>query len=256
MIALAYGGGTDSTAILAGWLEKGLQQTEPIDVIVFADTGGERPHTYDYIDRVMQPWLARHGFPPIQIVKKGGRQETLEENCLRMNMLPSLAYGFKGCSQKFKVEPQEKFFNNLPAARALWAQGQLVTKLIGYEFNEQRRWSRAKRFDDKYEYEFPLVDWQWTREQCREAIARVGLPLPGKSSCFFCPASTTREIDQLKKEFPVLFARALALEDNARATLTSVKGLGRRFNWREYSEGQASAEATCGEQLCLACIDN
>src|ERR1044072_1684986 len=88
---LAFGAGLDSTGILAGWYESGLQMIDPIHVIVFADTGGERPHTYEFIE-TMQTWLREHGFPPITIVRKGGRQETLEENCLRMNMLPSLAY--------------------------------------------------------------------------------------------------------------------------------------------------------------------
>lgn len=208
---LAFGAGTDSTGILAGWKERGLQETDPIHVIVFADTGGERKHTYEHLD-IMDAWLVKNGFPPITRVRKGGRQETLEENCLRMDMLPSLAYGFKGCSHKYKIDPQNKFFNNLPEAREVWAAGQLVTKMIGYEAREVKRWKRAKRSDDKYEYEFPLVEWNWNREDCEAAIKRVGLPLPKKSSCFFCPASTLPEIRQLRDEYPVLFVRALDME--------------------------------------------
>lgn len=250
--ALAFGAGRDSSGILAGWHEKGLQETDPIHVIVFADTGAERPHTYDYIG-VMQQWLAEHGFPPITIVRKGGRQETLEENCLRMSMLPSLAYGYKGCSHKFKVEPQDKFYNNLPAAREVWGAGQLVTKMIGYEAREEKRWSRAKRFDDKYEYEFPLVEWGWNREDCEAALVRVGLPIPKKSSCFFCPASTLPEINDLRTEYPVLFRRALAMEANAADNLKTVKGLGRRFAWRDI--GTASIEAPELIETCRSCVD-
>ena len=46
MITVAsFGGGTDSTAMLIGmW-----QRKEPVDLILFADTGGEKPHTYKYI---------------------------------------------------------------------------------------------------------------------------------------------------------------------------------------------------------------
>lgn len=209
--ALSYGVGTDSTGILAGWLERGLQETDPIHCIVTADTGSERSRFYEYIE-IMQAWLKKHGFPPINVVRKGGRQETLEENCLRMEMLPSLAYGYKGCSHKYKIDPQNKFFNNLKEAREVWGAGQLVTKMIGYEHREHKRWKKAKRFDDKYEYEFPLVEWEWNREDCVKAIKRVGLPLPGKSSCFFCPASTLPEIRQLRAEEPLLFHRALKME--------------------------------------------
>ena len=45
---VAYGGGTNSTALLVGLLE----QKEKPDLILFADTGGEKPHTYEHINKV------------------------------------------------------------------------------------------------------------------------------------------------------------------------------------------------------------
>mgnify|MGYP007073060248 FL=1 len=41
------------------------------------------------------------------------------------------------------------------------------------------------------------------------------------------------EITALREQHPDLFRRALALEDNARQTLKTVKGLGRNYSWRE-----------------------
>ena len=41
------------------------------------------------------------------------------------------------------------------------------------------------------------------------------------------------EISALREQHPDLFRRALALEDNARQTLKTVKGLGRNYSWRE-----------------------
>jgi hypothetical protein len=232
MNILAFGGGTNSSAILAGWVEKGLQAKEPIEAILFADTGGEKPHTYEHIE-FLNEWLPKQGLPKIITVTKGGRQETLEENCLRQNMLPSIAYGFKGCSHKYKIEPQEKWCNNDPRCKAWWAEGDKVTKLIGYDFAEERRWARAKLEDEKYYYRFPLVEWEWSRLECIEAIKRVGIPQPGKSACFFCPSSKKEEIIDLRDNYPDLFARAVAMEDNAQGNLKTVKGLGRRFAWRE-----------------------
>ena len=166
-------------------------------------------------------------------------------------MLPSLAYGYKGCSHKFKIAPQEKFFNNNSQARNVWKAGGKVVKLIGYEFREERRWAKAKLEDDKYLYRFPLVEWEWSRPECIAAINRMGIPLPGKSSCFFCPASTKPEIDQLKTQYPVLFQRALSLEDNAKENLTSVKGLGRRFSWRDYATTSEVPDVI----PCMSCND-
>ena len=61
----------------------------------------------------------------------------------------------------------------------------------------------------------------------------AGLPQPGKSSCFFCPSMRAEEIIDLRECYPDLFRRALALEDNARANLKTVRGLGRNYSWKE-----------------------
>ena len=41
------------------------------------------------------------------------------------------------------------------------------------------------------------------------------------------------EVTALREQHPDLFRRALALEDNARKNLKTVKGLGRNYSWRE-----------------------
>ena len=59
----------------------------------------------------MNEWLRAHGMPPITVVEKmdrNGNRLTLETECLRSGTLPSIAYGFKRCSQKHKVGPQDK----------------------------------------------------------------------------------------------------------------------------------------------------
>jgi hypothetical protein len=108
--------------------------------------------------------------------------------------------------------------------------------MIGYEAREEKRWKRAKKFDDKYEYEFPLVELGWNREHCIEAIKRVGMPMPAKSSCFFCPASTLSDIRELRREEPLLFHRALRIEAEFLSVpdreCPACNGSGRTF-WRE-----------------------
>ena len=81
MTVVGYGAGTDSTAMLVGlW-----QRSVPVDLILFADPGGEQPHTYAYLE-IMGRWLAEHGMPPITRVwytTRAGRRLTLEDECLR-----------------------------------------------------------------------------------------------------------------------------------------------------------------------------
>ncbi|MFZ9221146.1 MAG: phosphoadenosine phosphosulfate reductase family protein [Sediminibacterium sp.] len=246
----SFGGGTDSTAMLIGMMEKG----EKVDLILFADTGGEKPHTYDHIKRFSE-WLVKNGMPDITVVRY--KKETLEENCLRIKSLPSIAYGFKKCSLKFKVQPQDQFVNNWQPAKDAWARGEKVIKLIGYDASEGRRAERpsSPANQKKYQFRYPLIEWGWDRKKCIEVIRSAGLPLPGKSACFFCPSSKAQEVKQLAKDYPDLTQRAIAMEANAE--LTTIKGLGRDYSWTEllkfddaqtklFDSDWSTAEIPCG----------
>ena len=86
-------------------------------------------------------------------------------------------------------------------------QNYSVLMSVSRKFNEA---------DKKYENRYPLIeDWHWTRDDCIRAIQEAGLPLPGKSSCFFCPSMKREEIEALKRQHPDLYRRALAIEENA-----------------------------------------
>ena len=144
MNVVAYGGGTNSTAMLIGMYHRNI----PVDLILFADPGGEQPHTYAYLP-IMNDWLVRHGLPEIQTVfyrDNDGNRLTLEQECLRSGSLPAIAYGYKKCSLKHKVGPQEKFCNHYPPCREAWARGEKVFKYIGYDVGEPQRREKAKEF--------------------------------------------------------------------------------------------------------------
>jgi hypothetical protein len=229
---VAFGGGTDSTAMLVEMVNRG--ETAP-HAILFADTAGEHPHTYAHIETFSR-WLADRGYPEITmlrrntVVKIDGQSRTLEQDCLARNALPSIAYGLKTCSQKFKVQPQEKWANNDPACKAEWKAGRLVQRLIGFEYGEEYR---VRPPDAKYMNRYPLIEWELDRDACREIILAAGLRLPGKSACFFCPNTRASEIGALRETYPDLLERALAIEANAE--LTHIKGLGRTFSWRDWA---------------------
>lgn len=220
MIVASFGGGVNSTAMLIGMQERG----ERVDLILFADTGGEKPHTYAHVLE-MSEWLVAHGMPAIVTVSR--KVETLESDCLKRKALPSIAYGFKSCSDHFKMRPQRNY---------LKANGIVPTvKLIGFDAGEPQR---AKDIPGN---RYPLIEWDWGREECVEAITRAGVTQPGKSACFFCPSSKKPEIMQLRRQYPALAARAVAMEKNAE--LTSIKGLGRNFAWGDlYAADDAQAK--------------
>lgn len=228
---VAFGGGTDSTAMLIEMVNRG----EPAPhAILFADTGGEHPHTYTHAE-TFSAWLVERGYPAITIVR--APNTTLEQMCLRLRALPSVAYGWKTCSQRFKTEPQEKWANNDPTCKAAWAAGDVVTRLVGFEYGEERRAKQDQ--SGKYYNRYPLIEWEMDRAACKDVIRAAGLKLPGKSSCFFCPNSKRHEIKALADTYPDLLDRALAMEANAE--LTQIKGLGRNFAWADFIAGREAS---------------
>jgi 3'-phosphoadenosine 5'-phosphosulfate sulfotransferase (PAPS reductase)/FAD synthetase len=76
-LVVAYGLGVDSTAML---IEFAIRDIRP-DLILFADTSGEKPETYQYLD-VIQPYLRSVGFLEVIVVRyqpKWAVYDTLEE---------------------------------------------------------------------------------------------------------------------------------------------------------------------------------
>lgn len=214
MLTAAYGAGRNSTAMLIEMANRGIRP----EVITFADTGGEKPSTYAYMGR-FEKWLVAHGLPGITRVKANRKDETLEAECLRKKILPSLAYGFKKCSFGWKITPQDQHFKG---------QNGKIRRAIGYHAGEGRG-SKIKS-DDRFEYWYPLKEWGIYQEDCESIIQAAGLCIPEKSACFFCPASRKAEVIDLAERSPDLFARAVAMERNAENLIT-VKGLGRHWTW-------------------------
>src|SRR5690606_25124341 len=61
--------------------------------------------------------------------------------------------------------------------------------------------------------EHPLIDLRLTRKDCKAIVADAGLPVPPKSSCFFCPFHKRSEWIELRREQPELFKRAVEIEN-------------------------------------------
>lgn len=240
-VVVAYGMGVDSTAMLVGMQQRG----ERPDLILWADTGDEKPQTYAYLP-IINEWLARVGFPLVTVVKNPSPKThdlSLSDRCLRNGVLPSMAYGGHTCSLVWKIEPQQAWIKRWAPAIECWASGQDVITCVGYDNGgaDAKRCGKAmgKKFAG-YTNRYPLIEWKWDREECIRQIVAAGLPSPGKSACFHCPSMKKHEIVELARVHPILFAKALRMEVNAeayhakRAAETGKKGtqgLGRNFAW-------------------------
>lgn len=199
-----FGGGLNSTALIIECRRRDLRP----DWILFADTGSERPETYAHVAR-MTEWC--HGWTEITVVRwirRDGSFEPLHENCLRTNHFPSKAYGFAGCTSKWKVQPMERWRKEHGFDRGAFA--------VGYDAGEKRRLTKACQRGDAPGMIawYPLAAWGIDRPGCQTIVDSEGIAV-AKSSCFNCPNLRPEEREELATSHPDLHAISVEIQSRA-----------------------------------------
>ncbi|WP_145907311.1 hypothetical protein [Sphingobium sp. TKS] len=242
-VVAAWGMGVDSTAMIIEWAARRYR----LDAVIAADPGAERPETYAFLP-IFQKWMNDRGIPNHIVRYQPKRFKnwppyyTIIENCLTNGTLPSISFGVNHtCSQKWKIQPQNKWVEEWEPAQRTWATGAKVLKLIGYDSSpaDSRRYAhREGHVDDRYDYRYPLREWSWTREDCIRRITEEGLPVPHKSACICCLAARPSEIRTLP---PWCLRLIVLLEARAAPRLRTIDGL-----WRKGTKGMRGREAHPG----------
>jgi len=199
-----FGGGLNSTALIVEARNRGLKP----DWILFADTGSEIPGTLEHV-LFMSEWCK--GWAELQIVRwirKTGVFEPLHENCLRTEWMPSKAYGYSGCTVKWKVQPMDRWRKEHGFQRGAYA--------VGYDAGETRRLAKARKRGDDLQFVawYPLAAWGIDRERCNDVVKSAGIEV-GKSSCFVCPNMRLPEWQWLKENHREQYEIALEIERRA-----------------------------------------
>ena len=208
----SFGGGVQSMAVMV----LAAQGKVRYDQFLFANVGedSENPATLIYLERYAKPYAADHDIDLVELRKTvRGQPETLLEWTLRDERsvrLPAYmangAPGRRSCTSDFKIKVIARHMKQqgaTPAAPAVAA--------LGISLDE---WQRA-RTDSGIPWqvlEYPLLDLRMNRRDCMKVIEEAGLPVPPKSSCWFCPFHSRGEWTRLKREEPEQFQRAVELE--------------------------------------------
>lgn len=234
-VVCAYGGGVNSVALVLLMIERGEIPT----AIVMSDPGHEWPETHEYREKIVNPYLARHGIDPIVVVSlatesvhrpraKDTAYGSLRDECMRIKSLPSIAYGWKKCSQKFKARPAQWWIERQPWAKQAWDLGARITRCIGYDTDEMRRMKaafmdpiEARRFVPAY----PLIDAGMDRDACVAMIKRHGFEPPHKSACVFCHSNKMAEWSEYRKRLPEDFEITMEMSRQAEIESPDVVGL-------------------------------
>lgn len=205
---VALSGGKDSTAMLLGMLERGMQ----IDCILFCDTGLEFPAMYAHLEKLEKDIgrqitriRAEHSYEYLMFdapVRRGA-----DSPIVKRYGAGSLGYGWPGprqrwCTTRLKDMPREKFLREL-------RKQYRVKEYIGIAADEQYRMERERNKNPDHVH--PLVDWNMTEEDCLRYCYGHGYDWSGlygqfkRVSCWCCPLQSLQELRQLYKNHPALW---------------------------------------------------
>lgn len=211
--AISFGGGVQSTAMLI----LAAQGVIPHQTAIFADVGAdsENPYTLAYMRDYTIPYADAHGIELVTIRKhdKHGAPVTLygklmsSERSIDIPMrMSNGAPGNRNCTETFKIRP---IANELKRRGATKDEPGFLA--MGISLDEYPRMRSNSGFAH-YGLEYPLIDLRMDRAACLALVDRAGLPVPPKSSCWFCPYKRRGEWERFRKAEPALFAQAVQLE--------------------------------------------
>jgi len=173
------------------------------DRVVIADTGREKPSTWEYLDEVMQPRMERIGLP----VEIAPRALSYVDLYAHNGDLLIPAYTATGklsafCSTEWKARVVSRYLRATGAATH--------TSWIGFA------WDERKRVKGREGRAFPLIDMTLTKADCRRIIFDSGLPLPPPSACWMCPNMSNEEWRFVRDTYPDAWRQACKLDEDIR----------------------------------------
>lgn len=210
----SYGGGVQSTAALVLAAQGKLDYR----LFLFCNVGedSENPATLAYVQEIARPYARRHDLTFLELQKKrrDGSLDSIYQRLTRPGStsigipvrLANGAPGNRTCTIDFKILVVARWLKQHGATKE-----QPATVGLGISLDE---WQRMRK-DSGIEYErlaYPLIDLRIDRAACVEIIRQAGLPVPPKSSCWFCPFHTLGVWQEMRHSQPDLFVKAVTLE--------------------------------------------
>lgn len=187
---------------------------------LFCNVGddSEHPQTLRYVREIAMPYAKENGLEMIELhrVKRTGETETLYQRLTRPDSrsidipvkMSNGAPGNRACTADFKIKVVDRWL------REHGAKIENAQVGIGISLDEFQRMKPnldpATR--DWKENKFPLIELRMTRQDCIKIIQKAGLPVPPKSSCYFCPFHPLARWQEMRVTEPELFQKSCELE--------------------------------------------
>lgn len=239
---ISLGMGVQSTAL---YYMSSMGQLPRVDAAIFADPGGERTATHDYIREVLMPWKeANNGLPIVTVNDRNLEQDLLTiGDRKRFASIPAFTKDENGkmgmlrreCTNEYKVEQVHKgirqFYNIAPRKRTatteVWIG--ITTDELDRLFKPDVNWKL---------HVYPFIGYTITksgnpyqsyaqRMSRQDVLAwydKQGIPPPPKSGCYFCPFQRDHSWTRLSIEDKAQWQKALEIDQAIRhATRTGIK---------------------------------
>lgn len=116
------------------------------------------------------------------------------------------APGRRSCTADFKIHVIAKWQKQRGATK-----GNPATVGIGISIDEINR-MRTESGIAWQVLDYPLIELRLTRQDCEWVIRQAGLPVPPKSSCYFCPFHTMPVWKAMQDNESELFRKSVELE--------------------------------------------
>lgn len=214
--SFSFGGGVQSTAALVLAAEGRID----FPLFLFSNVGddSENPATLKYVEEYAKPYAADHGIELVEldrVMVRSGEHRTLWGELTREGSkslkipvrMSNGAPGTRSCTADYKI----KVIGRELKRRGATAENP-ATIGIGISVDEIHR--ANNRITEPHErIVYPLLDLGLRRTDCARVIRAGGLPVPPKSSCFFCPFHRPETWHDMRREQPAEFEKACQLED-------------------------------------------
>lgn len=215
---ISLGAGVQSSTIAL--MAKHGEITPMPDVAVFADTGDEPKHVYEWLNYLKSqlpfPVLTTqktYKGSPITLSKISTTERfSKNQKYYTSSAVPAFIVDVDGkvglmmrqCTQTFKIEVIQK------AIKQFYGKGSTVTQWIGISIDEASRMKDSRNASIINRY--PLIEKMMSRKDCLDWLANNGYPKAPRSSCVFCPFHSNAEWKNLQENYPDDFAVAVQYE--------------------------------------------
>lgn len=210
----SFGGGVQSTAALV------LAAQGKIDyrIFLFCNVGedSENPETLEYVNAYAKPFAEAYGLELHELIKtRFGERETVYSRVMHENRsigipirMANGAPGNRNCTKDFKIRVVDRWLREHGGKE----QGAMVGLGISLDEIHRMKPNMDKATLAWKQNAFPLIDVRLDRQSCMNIIQQAGLPIPPKSSCYFCPFHRPRVWQEMRENHPDFFYKASELE--------------------------------------------